>query len=234
MTLFLYPKTQHTRRFQPRQFKRYKTYKRYLQAEFARLCVYCRQPDSSAPNISMGVDHYRPKGVPRFAGLVCEWANLFYCCGACNSRKNNYWPDDEGAGPFIVNPCDFEMAAHLRYDARTGLVEIRNHSKDGEWTRDLLQLNDDVTVSYRKATEKTIALFDTAINDRLRELSEIQALLRAQKITQDQYDQDESAINSELEEFRVARAAHTGELPLALLQPRRRAVASGALSPHAQ
>ncbi|WP_449490932.1 hypothetical protein [Caballeronia sp. M23-90] len=231
MMLFLYPKTKHTRHLQPRQFKRYQTYKRYLQKEFARLCVYCRQPDSSAPNINMGVDHYRPKGIPQFAALVRDWTNLYYCCGACNSRKNNYWPSDESKGPFIVNPCDFEMGAHLRYDSKTGLVEIHNQSKDGEWTRDLLQLNDDATIKYRKATQKTIALFDKSISEALRELAEIQTLLQNQKITQAQYDLDKSAIQGELDDLRETRARFTGELPLAPLRAQRAGVALGTFPP---
>lgn len=119
MTVFQYPKSKHKRKLSPRQFKRYQTYKRYLQTEFSRVCVYCRQPDSSAPNLNFGVDHYRPKGIPRFASLICDYANLYYCCGNCNSRKNNDWPFDEKAGPYVVNPCDHEMAAHLRFDAKT-------------------------------------------------------------------------------------------------------------------
>ncbi|WP_155634990.1 hypothetical protein [Burkholderia cepacia] len=231
MTLFFFPKTKHTRHLQPRQFKRYQTYKRYLQVEFSRLCVYCRQPDSSAPNINMGVDHYRPKGIRRFASLVCEWTNLYYCCGACNSRKNNYWPVDESKDPFIVNPCDFVMAAHLRYDSKTGVIDAHNQSKHGEWTRDLLQLNDDVSVNYRKATQKTVALFDKEINAALQELSEIQSLLKDNKITKAQYDQDEAAIQAELVELRAVRATHTGELPLASLPTQRRGVLLGTFPP---
>ena len=68
MSVFEYPKFQHARVFRPREFKNYRTYKPYLQREFGRACVYCQQPDSSAPNLNFGVDHYRPKGNRRCCG----------------------------------------------------------------------------------------------------------------------------------------------------------------------
>lgn len=147
MSLFLYPKSKHVRKLRPRVFKRYGSYKRYLQTEFARVCVYCRQPDSIAPNLNYGADHYRPKSVPRFASLVCSYSNLYYCCGNCNSRKNDYWPFDETVGPFVVNPCEYEMASHLRFDAVTGKIESR--STHGKHTEELLQLNDPTLVQYQ-------------------------------------------------------------------------------------
>ena len=115
MSLFHYPKRRQVRALKPPQYKNYSTYKRWLQAEFRRVCVYCRQPDSGAFGLFFTVDHYRPKGLPQFAPLAVTYANLFYCCPACNSRKNNYWPKDEAKGPLIPNPCDHNMAEHLRH-----------------------------------------------------------------------------------------------------------------------
>ena len=158
MTLFQYPKDFHRRRLSPRKFKRYRSYKRYLQREFDCVCVYCRQPDTSAPNLNFGADHYRPKSLRKFAHLVVAYSNLYYCCGSCNSRKGNDWPVDEGKGPFVVNPCDFQMTKHLRFDASTGRVQP--HGLDGGHTEELLQLNDPASLDYRLNALRQVRLCD--------------------------------------------------------------------------
>lgn len=224
MTLFHYPKTQHTRTLKPRLFKRYQTYKRYLQVEFSRVCVYCRQPDSCARNINMQVDHYRPKGKACFANLIRDYGNLYYCCAECNTRKADYWPEDEGKNPFIVNPCDFVMATHLRYDSKTGLVKTHNESRHGQWTMDLLDLNDAATVKYRKVTQVTVESLDSSIKQLLEELAELDAGLARQEISQAEYDADASIVKRGLEERREARATHAGETPLPPLKIQRRNV----------
>lgn len=219
MTVFQYPKSKHTRKLSPRQFKRYQSYKRYLQTEFSRVCVYCRQPDSSAPNLNFGVDHYRPKGIPRFASLVCDYENLYYCCGNCNSRKSNDWPDDEKLGPYVVNPCDHEMAAHLRFNAKTGEVEARTFY--GKHTEELLQLNDDAVVQYRLGTLTTVRLLAAEIEQQELQLNEIAGQLKAGLISQAEYDAEEQAISQDLIGLRHTLRAHKGELPLTPLRKNR-------------
>lgn len=212
MTVFQYPKSKHKRKLSPRQFKRYRSYKRFLQAEFSRVCVYCRQPDSSAPNLNFGVDHYRPKGIPRFASLVCDYENLYYCCGNCNSRKSNNWPLDEDVGPCVVNPCDYEMATHLRFNAKTGRVEAR--SLHGKHTEELLQLNDDTVVQYRLGTLTTVRLYVEEIDQQERQLKALAGKLRAGTISQTQYDAEEQHINQDLDCLCHTLKKQTGELPL--------------------
>lgn len=219
MTLFQYPKSKHNRSLTPRKFKRYKSYKRYLQAEFSRVCVYCRQPDSSAPNINFGVDHYRPKGLTRFASLICDYDNLYYCCGACNSRKTDDWPVDEKAGPYVVNPCEHEMASHLRFDAKTGRVEPRG--QNGMHTEKLLQLNDEATVKYRRGALTTVRLIQAEIANENRLLKAIEASLRKGKLTQSQYEAEAREVNERLDLLRHTMLAQTGELPVPML-PRQR------------
>lgn len=219
MTLFQYPKSKHTRAQSPRLFKHYRTYKRFLQTEFSRVCVYCRQPDSSAPNLNFGVDHYRPKGIARFKNLTCSYDNLYYCCSNCNSRKNNDWPLDEKAGPYIVNPCDYEMAAHLRFDGKTGKVEPK--TPDGRHTEDILQLNDDATVQYRLGTLLTVRLYSSEIEQQERKMKAIAGLLRQDQISQTEYDAEILFVSQELALLRRTMQAHTGELPLPPLKKQR-------------
>jgi hypothetical protein len=219
VTVFQYPKSKHKRKLSPRQFKRYQSYKRFLQTEFLRVCVYCRQPDSSAPNLNFGVDHYRPKSIPRFASLVCDYENLYYCCGNCNSRKNNDWPLDEKVGPYVVNPCDHEMASHLRFDAKTGKVVAR--TPYGEHTEELLQLNDDAVVQYRLGTLTTVRLFAAEIDQLERQLKVLAGQLQVGTISQTQYDDEEQYISQDLAVLCRTLIAHTGELPLPTLQKKR-------------
>lgn len=219
MTLFQYPKTKHRRRVSPRQFKIYRSYKRYLQTEFSRVCVYCRQPDSSAPNLNFSVDHYRPKGIPRFANLVCVYDNLYYCCGICNSRKNDYWPIDEKQGPFVVAPCEHEMASHLRFDSKTGLVDSR--TADGQHTSELLQLNDEATVQWRLGTLRTVKMYASEVEKQDELLKSAAKLLRAGKISQIEFEVEKKSIQVEIDELRYTMQSFTGELPLPPL-PRQR------------
>ncbi|MGN6085410.1 hypothetical protein [Trinickia sp.] len=224
MSVFQYPKTKHERKLAPPQFKRYQTYKRYLQAEFVRVCVYCRQPDSSAPNLNFGVDHYRPKGLSRFASLVCDYANLFYCCGNCNSRKNDDWPLDERAGPFVVNPCDHEMAAHLWFDGDTGRMEPR--TTNGRHTEELLQLNDDAVVQYRRSTLRLVRLCLSDIASIQMQRKEIGKKLRKGQLSQADYDAEHQALSQDEVDATCVLHELTGQLPLPPLSKPRRATAS--------
>lgn len=212
MSLFHYPKVKHRRHFSPRQFKNYKSYKPVLQAEFARVCVYCRQPDSSAPNLAFSVDHYRPQGIPRFKNLVCAYGNLYYCCRSCNSRKNKYWPENEKKGPYIVAPCEHEMAAHLRFNSGTGQVEPK--TLDGSYTEELLQLNDIATVQYRIGALKVVQMCSVGILEQEHQLKAVSRLLREGKISQSQFNVEEQSIRLELQTLRDLLQSTTGEKPL--------------------
>ena len=219
MALFQYPKSKHTRTLTPRIYRQYRSYKRILQTEFSRVCVYCRQPDSSAPNLSFGIDHYRPKGIPRFSNLICEYKNLYYCCGGCNSRKNDYWPTNEKTGPFVVAPCEHVMTQHLWFNSNNGKIETR--TKEGEFTEELLQLNHAASVGYRIATLKTVSLYLLEIQKHESELKTINQMLHDRKISQDQFNTEMAAINKELDELRFILESYTGELPIPALQKKR-------------
>lgn len=217
--MFQYPKDLHKRKLTPRQFKRYQSYKKYLQTEFERVCIYCRQPDSSVPNLNFGVDHYRPKGLSRFAKLICDYDNLYYCCGNCNSRKNNDWPSDEKIGPFVVNPCDHQMASHLRFDKKTGRVEYR--TENGKHTEELLQLNDNATVTYRLATLTMVELYVKELGAQAVLKEQVLNKLQDGSINKDDYDQALLEIDETIGNLNHFVQAQTGELPLPPLKKQR-------------
>lgn len=223
MALFQYPKSKHIRTLSPRKYKRYRSYKRTLQTEFSRVCVYCRQPDSSAPNLNFGIDHYRPKGIPRFLNLICTYGNLYYCCGSCNSRKNDYWPTDEKTGLFIVAPCERVMASHLRFNSTNGTIDSK--TPEGQFTEELLQLNDATTVQYRLSTLRTISMYLSEIDKHESQAKAINRLRREGKILQAQFDAEKASLAADLDELRRTMQSYTGELPIPVLPKHRLGVA---------
>ena len=209
MSLFEYPKSIHARKLSPRQFRRYQSYKPYLRLEFSRRCVYCRQPDSSAPNLNFGVDHYRPKSIRRFAGLVCIYSNLFYCCAGCNCRKGADWPVDENAGPFVVNPCDYEMFRHLRFDSRTARVEAR--TSFGRHTIALLQLNEPASVQYRSSALLMLKVCDQEIDSVKRSLTRVRMQARRGLLSSSQSDEAIRRLEEQQSELQSLRDSITGD-----------------------
>ncbi len=147
MALFHYPKAIHKRTQSPPVYKRYQSYKPYLQTEFDHTCVYCRTPDWLSDKNYFAVEHYKPKSL--FPLLETEYTNLFYSCGTCNGRKGTFWPNkkQKEEETFILNPCDYKMHKHLRsrLDGK-----VTTHSFAGEWTKEILGLNEPIWVEKRR------------------------------------------------------------------------------------
>jgi uncharacterized protein (TIGR02646 family) len=155
VALFHYPKVRHIRTKSPAYANDYRRYKSFLREEFDGTCVYCRKPDRLGDLDAFGVDHYRPK--KRFPSLATTYSNLFYACNTCNRRKGQFWPSgiQQQNGQFVPNPCDYTMFDHLRSGAAG---QVDPHSKAGEWTIDLLLLNESVRVDFRKAMVQALSL----------------------------------------------------------------------------
>lgn len=151
MNPFAYPKLRHVRTESPPPWRDYRRYKRVLQREFTRQCVYCRRPDVFS-EAAFGVDHYKPKS--RFPTLVGTYANLFYCCSACNSHKREFWPEAEELenGYFVPNPCDHAMFSHLRYHGST----VARKTNAGQCAIEVLDLNDETEIQFRKTILRVI------------------------------------------------------------------------------
>lgn len=138
-TVYRYPKARHKRALRPRRaFKNYRRFKPILQAEFSRVCVYCRQPDSQHSQLTYTVDHYKPKSIA--PELACDYDNLFYCCHQCNTYKGVYWPAAK-TDLRLINPCADAMAVHVKFDKDSG--EMVALSVEGDWLISLLRLNED-------------------------------------------------------------------------------------------
>jgi hypothetical protein len=71
----------------------YNDWKAQLADEGRYQCVYCAIPEASWGGFrNFHVEHYRPKN--RFAALLNNIENLFYCCAVCNSFKREDWPSE--------------------------------------------------------------------------------------------------------------------------------------------
>ncbi|OAI23792.1 MULTISPECIES: hypothetical protein [Methylomonas] len=104
------------------------------------------------------------------------------------------------------------MAAHLRFDSKTGKVEAR--TPYGKHTEELLQLNDDALIQYRLGTLRTVRLLTAEIEQQELQLKAVAKQLKANLITQAEYAAEEQAIRDDLAFLHHTLQAHKGELPL--------------------
>jgi uncharacterized protein (TIGR02646 family) len=108
------------RKENPPQLTHYQGYKTYLRRDFDYSCVYCTIHENEFGGFrSFHVEHFRPKGLPRFAHLIVTYSNLMYACCVCNSFKGNDWPtnSDEAIGKHdgkgYLDPCEYDYYEHF-------------------------------------------------------------------------------------------------------------------------
>lgn len=87
----------------------YRSYKKYLAADFMNRCGYCNDHHQWLGGLPFyHIDHFAPK---RFSTLINDYNNLVYSCPFCNIAKKDDWISD-CANTCIVNeegyidPCD--------------------------------------------------------------------------------------------------------------------------------
>lgn len=96
------------------KFSDYRRYKQHVREDFQYRCAYCRLHERAyGLRRSMSIDHFRPK--THFKELIADYGNLYYCCGPCNDRKSNHWPDakQRKRGMRFVDVCREEWNDHL-------------------------------------------------------------------------------------------------------------------------
>lgn len=218
MQPYIFPKTRHVRKIKPKRvFKNYRRYKPILQAEFARTCVYCRQPDSQAKGQVYGVDHYLPKC--DFPAKACEYENLYYCCNTCNSYKKDHWhktPSDER----VLNPCDDELAKHIRFEKNTG--KMVPTTKQGQFFEELFRLNEEDAPKQRLATLECIDLASQALAKAQKALGKARLKLAsaADPVEVDRLASIVAALEERVERANSVIHRQSGTLPLTPLSSR--------------
>jgi uncharacterized protein (TIGR02646 family) len=136
-------------------------------------CSYC--DDWPLGEREDSIDHFRPKSDPRFRHLVCQWDNLYYACGNCQSFKGEQWSDN----PQLIAP-DEEGYAFNRFfiiDARTWKIEPNPAAspmdkKRAEYTISTLGLWDDKHIKGRRHhAERYYLMLDNGLSANLNDFA---------------------------------------------------------------
>lgn len=86
-------------------YKRYRSFKKYLAADFNKRCGYTDCPDFwFGGKNNFHIDHFKP--FSKNPKLATEYSNLVYCCSYVNILKS----DDEGD---YIDPCDVDFNDHF-------------------------------------------------------------------------------------------------------------------------
>jgi HNH endonuclease len=155
---------------------------------------------------SFGVDHYRPKS--KFPSLETSYTNLFYCCNACNSRKGDFWPTGRIAKErFIPNPCDHQMANHVRFKR----AQVDWRSPAGEFMLELLDLNDREFLSFRETTLAAIDACESKLSELRKLTNTINSALTKKQISEADHAADLASVRRDHDQMKAALAYLSGE-----------------------
>src|SRR5690242_8743938 len=106
---------------------------------FDRRCGYCGIHEDELGS-ELTIDHYQP----RVHGGSDDFANLVYCCHACNSLKATYW--SEVTEKRILNPRTDDLFTHVRQGDDGSLIALTSR---GQVHIDRLALNRPALVARR-------------------------------------------------------------------------------------
>jgi 5-methylcytosine-specific restriction endonuclease McrA len=83
-----------------------------LAERFHDKCAYC---ESTLPHVAHPhIEHYRPKGNPRFEHQMFEWSNWLLSCGVCNDKKWTNFPEQDGE-PLLLDPSEHDPSPHIGF-----------------------------------------------------------------------------------------------------------------------
>ena len=99
-----------TRSAPPRRYRDYTRYRDLLRRDFHYRCAYCLIPEfHNGGAANFVIEHHRPvRGAYARPDLVCDYANLYWCCSECNQNKADHWPNpqQEAQGFRWIDPCE--------------------------------------------------------------------------------------------------------------------------------
>ncbi len=109
----------------------YKSFKKYLAADFNSKCGYtdCRDFWFGGKN-TFHIDHFKP--FSKNPSLATDYANLVYCCSYVNILKS----DDEGD---YLDPCNIDFNEHFERNT-DGSIVTKPTSKEAKYMFDKLKL----------------------------------------------------------------------------------------------
>lgn len=102
----------------------------------------CLQITAWNLNPSRSQYHYRPlHGLFGRPDLETVYANLYLCCGECNTSKSDIWSDEESyaCGERFIDPCEDwgDHDLHWRFETDGTLTPL---TPEGTYTNDVLML----------------------------------------------------------------------------------------------
>lgn len=144
-----------------------KELKNSLLKEQHYLCCYC---ECRIRKENSHIEHFKPKGDPKYAHLQLEYNNLHASCGKdrsgkkeehCGHKKYNEYQEE------LISPLEPHCATHFTYNTSG---EIGYTSKRGRITIDLLNLNSALLKTMRKKLIDyfLIELDDNEVNEELK------------------------------------------------------------------
>lgn len=126
----------------PGRYAYYRHYRQYTRRDFQQRCAHCFRHELEAGGEEHFVqDHFEPKHRPGVD--PCDYSNLYWSCGVCNSRKNKgtKWPKaaDLAVGERFCDPCDHDPVGTDYRAMKDGILETL--SAAGTYTIRHIRLN---------------------------------------------------------------------------------------------
>jgi len=129
----------------------YSDWKEQIADECFKQCVYCTICEGVWGGIDhYHIDHYRPKSIVRFSGLINDICNLFYACPICNRFKSNDWPNDPTSLDEISYPDPSQIDYETIFEEDTSNFTIRSKYRSGTYVIERLYLNRPQLIYYRR------------------------------------------------------------------------------------
>lgn len=134
-----FPTKRHCRVHGPQGHQTYTAYKPWLRDEFQFRCVYCltRELWSADGQNRFSIDHVKPKSI--HADLTCDYDNLVYACGRCNTLKSTKMG--------LPDPCETSLHEHLKLLSTGKFVGL---TPEGTRLVEYLMLNSELRVADRQ------------------------------------------------------------------------------------
>lgn len=108
---------------------------------------------------------------------------------------------------FIPNPCDHQMASHVRFKR----AQVDARSRTGEFMLEFLDLNDSEFLSFRETTLAAIDACESKLYDLAKLTIAINSALKKKQISEKDHTADLEIVQRKSDELKDALANLSGE-----------------------
>lgn len=158
MKPFQYPSNSE-RKYSPKGYEDYTSFKPWLRDEFDFRCIYClfRETWYANGNAAFGVEHFVPKSSQAGEALETTYDNLFYACNRCNTMR--------GTKALVDAEIQIDPDKLGQYLCLNAEGEMEGKTKEGRFLIDILGLNSDLHVEWRECLAWLAKEFDPNESD---------------------------------------------------------------------